>query len=67
MTSRLGAILNELGDVASDIFLYLPLAIVPGIPAWLMVAIVIASILTEFAGVVALQAGAERRYDWPMG
>ncbi len=67
MKSRLGAILNELGDVISDTALYLPLALVPGFPIWLMIAIVIASILNEFAGVLAIQIGSERRYDGPMG
>lgn len=67
MVSRLGAMLNELGDVISDTALYLPLALVPGFPAWLVVSIVIASILNEFAGVLAIQVGAERRYDGPMG
>ena len=67
MASRLGAILNELGDVFSDTFLYLPLAVVPGIPLWLMAGIVIAAIINEMAGVVALQVGSPRRYDGPMG
>ena len=29
--SRLGAVLNELGDVVSDTALYLPIALVPGV------------------------------------
>ena len=67
MQSDLGAILNELGDVISDTALYLPFALVPGIPPLLVVAIVVLAILTEMAGVVAVQIGASRRYDGPLG
>lgn len=65
--SRLGAVLNELGDVVADSLLYLPLALVPGIdPRWL-VAAVVAALWAEMAGIVAVEIGAARRYDGPMG
>jgi len=67
MKSSLGAILNELGDVLSDVALYLPLALVAGVNAIWLVLVVILSIISEMAGVVAIQVGAERRYDGPMG
>jgi CDP-diacylglycerol--glycerol-3-phosphate 3-phosphatidyltransferase len=67
MKSRLGAVLNELGDVISDAGLYLPLALVPGVPAALLVAAVVLGIIAEMAGVVAVQIGAARRYDGPFG
>ena len=67
MESPLGGILNELGDVAADTALYLPFALVPGISAGLVVAVVVLSIFTEMAGVVSVQVGASRRYDGPMG
>lgn len=67
MTSRLGAILNELGDVVSDAMFYLPFALVPGLSATAVVIIVVLSIISEMAGVVAIQVGAKRRYDGPMG
>lgn len=67
MQSRLGAVLNELGDVVSDAVLYLPLAFVPGVPAGWVVLVVIVGILTEMAGIVAVQIGATRRYDGPFG
>ena len=67
MESQLGALLNELGDVFSDTVLYLPLALIPGVPPWLIVGIVVASIINEFAGVLAIQIGSKRRYDGPMG
>jgi len=67
MQSALGGILNELTDVLADAALYLPFAFVPGISPLIVVAVVILSILTEMAGVVAVQVGASRRYDGPMG
>ena len=67
MQSSLGGILNELSDVASDAVLYLPFAFVPGISPELIVLVVFLSVLTEMAGVVAVQIGASRRYDGPMG
>ena len=67
MKSRLGAVLNEISDVAADTALYLPLALVPGFSLWLVVVITILSIISEMTGVVAVQIGATRRYDGPMG
>lgn len=67
MKSSLGAVLNELGDVFSDSALYLPLAAVPGIPPALMAPIVVLAVIAEMTGVVAVQIGASRRYDGPMG
>lgn len=67
MQSEVGGILNELGDVISDTAIYLPFALVPGISPVLVVIVVLVSVLTEMAGVVAVQIGASRRYDGPMG
>lgn len=67
MKSSLGAILNEIGDVISDIALYLPLAVVSDINASLIVLVVIFSIISEMTGVIAVQIGAQRQYDGPMG
>ncbi len=67
MKSALGGVLNEIGDVVSDTALYLPFAIVPGLSPALVIAVVLLSIVTEMAGVVAVQIGASRRYDGPMG
>jgi CDP-diacylglycerol--glycerol-3-phosphate 3-phosphatidyltransferase len=67
LRTRLGALLNEIGDVASDAFLYLPLALVPGWPAQAVVVAVVLAGATEVAGVAAAAAGGSRRYDGPMG
>ncbi|MFP5418907.1 MAG: CDP-alcohol phosphatidyltransferase family protein [Gammaproteobacteria bacterium] len=65
--SKLGAILNELGDVVSDGVLYLPLAWVPMVSAPLAVAVGMLAIISEMTGVVAIQIGARRQYQGPMG
>jgi phosphatidylglycerophosphate synthase len=65
--TRLGAVLNELGDVVSDAGLYLPFAVVPGLEPRLVVLAVTLALIGELAGVVAVQIGGTRRYDGPMG
>lgn len=67
MKSALGAILNELGDAVSDTALYAPFALIVGIEPGLVIACVVLALLTEMTGVVAVQIGASRRYDGPMG
>jgi len=67
MKSRLGAVLNELGDVVADAMLYLPLATVPGVSVWIVAGLVMTGILVEMAGIVGVQIGASRRYDGPVG
>jgi len=65
--SRLGAYLNELADIVSDVFLILPFARVPGIDlSWTSVMILLATI-SEMTGVLGVAIGASRRYDGPMG
>ncbi|HGV3501449.1 MULTISPECIES: CDP-alcohol phosphatidyltransferase family protein [Providencia] len=65
--SQLGAILNELGDVVSDVALYLPFAIIFPHAIWLILLILFFSLLTEFIGVTSQAIGASRRYDGPIG
>lgn len=65
--SRLGAILNELGDVVADVAMYLPLALRPEFPAAPVVLVVLSAIVVEMTGVVGVQIGASRRYDGPFG
>lgn len=67
MKSRLGAILNELGDVVSDCALYLPFAFLAGPYGWIVTLICILAVISEMAGIIGVQIGASRRYDGPMG
>lgn len=65
--SKLGALLNELGDVIADAGLYLPLALTPAFSVAPVTIFVLLAVLTEMTGVAAIQIGASRRYDGPMG
>lgn len=67
MKTALGNLLNEIGDVTSDAFLFLPFAFIPGFSAPLIVAIVLFAIISEMTGVLGEVIGASRRYDGPMG
>ncbi|BBV75030.1 membrane protein [Raoultella planticola] len=65
--SRLGAILNEVGDIIADAALYLAFAFVTGVCPWLVVLVVLLSWLTEFCGVIAQTLTGSRNYRGPMG
>jgi CDP-diacylglycerol--glycerol-3-phosphate 3-phosphatidyltransferase len=65
--SRLGACLNELGDVFSDAFLYMPFLYLGNLDSLWMVVVILLAVISEMAGIVTLMIGASRRYDGPMG
>jgi CDP-diacylglycerol---glycerol-3-phosphate 3-phosphatidyltransferase len=65
--SQLGFYLNEIADVVSDAALYAPFALVAPFGAFGIGLVIVLSLLTEFAGVLAAAAGTARRYDGPMG
>jgi len=67
MMSNEGAMLNELGDVISDVVLYLPLAFIAGISPGLVVLFVVIGLFSEVAGILGAVIGETRRYDGPMG
>jgi CDP-diacylglycerol--glycerol-3-phosphate 3-phosphatidyltransferase len=67
LRSHLGAMLNELGDVCADAALYLPLGWVPGVSGAAVAVFAVLAAVSELAGLAALQIGASRRYDGPMG
>lgn len=67
MATPIGAVLNELGDVLSDLGLYLPLAFVDEPSLWPVVAFSAGATLTEFCGVLGRALGSSRRYEGPMG
>lgn len=66
-TTKLGCILNELGDVLSDIALYLPFSLIAGVSAPLIVGIVILAIASEMVGVLGYEIAQKRHYEGPMG
>jgi len=65
--SKLGAYLNELGDVVSDVALLLPLFILPSVSLWLIGAFIFMAMIVEFVGVIGPMVGKERQYQGPMG
>lgn len=65
--SSLGLILNELGDVFSDAFIYLPFCLISGVSSIVIVWLVLLATISEMAGVIAIQLSGSRRYDGPMG
>lgn len=67
LQSKLGEVLNEVGDIVSDLALILPLLMVPEINQWIIISFALLTVLNEFAGVLGKAMGGERRYDGPMG
>ena len=67
MTSKGGAVLNELGDVVSDALVMWPLALVPGVDIGWVAALLWLAAVNEYAGVLGASVSGERRYEGPMG
>lgn len=67
MKSNLGAILNEVSDVISDAALYLPLGLVLGFSAPMVVVFVMLAIVSEMTGIMGVQIGGKRQYGGPLG
>lgn len=65
--SRLGAILNETGDVISDVVLYLPFILLPQSSTVLVLVMLFCSVMTEFCGVLAQVVNGTRSYAGPLG
>lgn len=65
--SRLGAILNEIGDALSDVALYLPFMLLPNSFAPLVLFMLFCAVMTEFSGVLAQTINGIRSYAGPMG
>jgi CDP-diacylglycerol--glycerol-3-phosphate 3-phosphatidyltransferase len=65
--TRLGAVLNELGDILSDLVLYVAFLYVRAVDFWLILLFSLLVVLTETAGIMGVQIKASRRYDGPMG
>lgn len=65
--SRLGAILNETGDVLSDIALYLPFMLLPDSNMPLVLVMLFCAVMTEFCGVLAQTINGIRSYAGPLG
>lgn len=67
LQSKLGEILNEVGDIVSDIVIFFPLIIFENLDVKLSIAFISLSIVNEFCGIMAKVVSGDRRYDGPMG
>ena len=67
LQSKLGEILNEVGDIISDVAIYFPLILFEFLEIEIAIIFIILSIINEFCGVIAKVISGERRYDGPMG
>ena len=65
--TKKGEILNEIGDVISDIFIFFPLLIFEKDNLYLIVVFLCLSIVNEFAGILGKAVSKNRQYDGPMG
>lgn len=66
-TSNLGEVLNEVGDIVSDLFIFFPLIKFQPESLYLIFIFISISIINEFAGVLGKVIGKDRRYEGPMG
>lgn len=62
-----GEVLNEIGDVLSDVFIFIPLLKFFPDQVLLITLFISLSIINEMAGLMGKIIGKERRYDGPMG
>lgn len=67
LASKNGEILNEIGDIISDIAIYFPFIYFPIIQIELVFIFILLSVINEFCGVLSKVTRGERRYDGPMG
>ena len=67
LQSKKGEMLNEIGDVISDLCIYIPLIQLPNVNPIFVLLFVAITVLNEFAGVLAKVLSGVRRYDGPMG
>ncbi len=67
LESKKGEILNELGDIISDVAIYFPFIYFPNLHIELVFIFILLSIVNEFCGILSKVAYGERRYDGPMG
>jgi CDP-diacylglycerol---glycerol-3-phosphate 3-phosphatidyltransferase len=67
MQSRTGEVLNELGDVVSDLFLFIPLALMFSLGPFVFTSFLLLSVISEFTGVLGKAVAGVRRYEGPMG
>ncbi len=67
LQSNLGKILNEVGDIVSDVAIYFPLILFESLRIEIAIIFILLTIINEFCGLMAKVISRKRRYDGPMG
>jgi CDP-diacylglycerol---glycerol-3-phosphate 3-phosphatidyltransferase len=67
MQSKKGEILNELGDIVADLFIFFPLFYLFHLDLFCLLAFLFLLVINEYVGILAKAVSGTRRYDGPMG
>jgi CDP-diacylglycerol--glycerol-3-phosphate 3-phosphatidyltransferase len=67
MQSKMGEILNELGDVVSDFVMFYPIGVLFQLNHSLLITFLFLALINEYSGILSKAVSNERRYDGPMG
>ncbi|MFY0688766.1 MAG: CDP-alcohol phosphatidyltransferase family protein [Cyclobacteriaceae bacterium] len=67
LQSKKGEVLNEMGDIISDLFIYIPIIQFQDVSPVLLTVFIALAVTNEFAGILAKVISGSRRYDGPMG
>jgi CDP-diacylglycerol--glycerol-3-phosphate 3-phosphatidyltransferase len=67
LQSNKGEILNELGDVISDLAIFFPFIYFESLKTEYVIIFIFFSIINEFCGILSKSIYGERSYDGPMG
>lgn len=65
--SKKGEVLNEVGDIVSDVMIFFPLLKFHPESLYLVIGFIVLSIINEFCGLIGKVIANDRRYDGPMG
>lgn len=65
--SKLGEVLNEVGDIVSDVVIFFPLLKFQPESLYIVITFILLSVINEFSGLLGKAIGTDRRYDGPMG
>ncbi|WP_433902180.1 CDP-alcohol phosphatidyltransferase family protein [Sphingobacterium puteale] len=66
-TSKMGEVLNEVGDIVSDVLIFFPLLKFHPESLYLVAGFIVLSVINEFCGLIGKVVANDRRYDGPMG
>ena len=67
LQSKKGEILNELGDIISDVAIFFPFIYFDSLKTEYIIIFIVLSIINEFCGILSKSIYGIRRYDGPMG